>query len=231
MNAVGTAISQSEHLRREYRADEAVVFWKTDGPFGGLSNMARGFPVQVGNHEIASVEALYQALRFPDSPPVQLEVLRAPNAWLAKRVALEHATQSRPDWQGVRVAVMRWCLKLKLGHAPRRFGALLEETGSAPIVERSTRDTFWGAVARPDGRLVGGNVLGRLLMELRENLRRDGVNAFECVAVPDGSRFILLGEQVSSTTCRPLEPAPAAQSALPFATSPSPTLPARSRST
>lgn len=225
------AMPPAERLRREYLAESAVVFWKTDGPFGGLSNLARGFPVRVGDVDVASVEALYQALRFPHLPAVQHDVLRAPNAWLAKRVAREHARQSRQDWHHVRVTVMRWCLRLKLGHAPLRFGGLLEKTGSAPIVERSTRDAFWGAIAQPDGRLVGGNVLGRLLMELREMLRNEGAGAFESVVAPEGMQFVLLGREVTLTPCRALDPVPEAQSALPFATGSNPSHPGRPRST
>src|SRR2546426_7568195 len=39
------------------------------------------------------------------------------------------------------------------------------------IVEDSRKDDFWGAKASDEGTLVGMNVLGRLLMELREDLR------------------------------------------------------------
>ena len=47
---------------------------------------------------------------------------------------------------------------------------LLAATGERPIVEVSTRDPWWGA--RPVAhRYEGNNVLGRLWMELRQQLR------------------------------------------------------------
>lgn len=35
-------------------------------------------------------------------------------------------------------------------------------------MELSRKDPFWGAKAQPSGMLLGSNVLGRLLMELRK---------------------------------------------------------------
>lgn len=40
-----------------------------------------------------------------------------------------------------------------------------------PIVEESYRDQFWGAKPIDGETLVGMNILGRLLVELRERLR------------------------------------------------------------
>ncbi len=48
--------------------------------------------------------------------------------------------------------------------------AALAATGARPIVEVSTRDPWWGT--RPAGDSYrGANVLGRLWMELRQQLR------------------------------------------------------------
>ena len=48
--------------------------------------------------------------------------------------------------------------------------AVLAATGDRPIVEVSARDPWWGA--RPvSNRYEGTNVLGRLWMELRQQLR------------------------------------------------------------
>jgi len=47
------------------------------------------------------------------------------------------------------------------------------DTGDRPIVEESRRDDFWGAKPVDECTLVGMNVLGRLLMELREAVKTD----------------------------------------------------------
>ncbi len=50
--------------------------------------------------------------------------------------------------------------------------AVLAETADRPIVEVSTRDPWWGARPVAD-RFEGHNVLGRLWMELRQQLREN----------------------------------------------------------
>ena len=58
--------------------------------------------------------------------------------------------------------------------APRPDTAIapLAETGERPIVEVSARDPWWSAKPFAD-RYEGRNVLGRLWMELRQQLRQD----------------------------------------------------------
>ena len=183
---------------RHYRRDEAIVFLKTREEFGGLSNMAGGFPLRVNGAEIRTSEALYQACRFPDRPDVQREILKQRSPMTAKMKSKPHRGCTRPDWNRVRVRVMRWCLRVKLAQNWDTFSGLLESTGNLPIVEESRRDTFWGAKPDGDHRLVGMNVLGRLLMELRKKAREGGVEAFHHIAPPELDHFRLLG--------RPVEP-------------------------
>ncbi len=53
---------------------------------------------------------------------------------------------TRPDWEQVRVAVMQWCLRVKLAQNWTRFSELLLSTGDMPIVEMKVRRSdFWGA--------------------------------------------------------------------------------------
>lgn len=159
-------------LLRRYRADECVVFHKTREAHGGLSNMAAGFPLHINDVAIRTSEALYQACRFPHLPDVQAEIIAQRSPMSAKMKGKPHRVNSRPDWQQVRVAIMRWCLRIKLAQNWNRFHTLLMETGQCPIVEKSFKDAFWGA--KPEGgMLIGGNVLGRLLMEIRD-LARNG---------------------------------------------------------
>ena len=65
---------------------------------------------------------------------------------------------------------MRWVLRLKREANAAEIDAGLAATGHRPIVEVSMRDPWWGARPVAD-RYEGRNVLGRLWMELREQLR------------------------------------------------------------
>jgi predicted NAD-dependent protein-ADP-ribosyltransferase YbiA (DUF1768 family) len=68
---------------------------------------------------------------------------------------------------------MKMCLKLKLEQHPELNDKLVA-TGNATIIEDCTthdRESarFWGAV-KIDGEWVGENVLGKIWMEIREEL-------------------------------------------------------------
>src|SRR5205814_1777426 len=117
-------------------------------------------------------EALYQACRFPHRADVQKLILAERSPMGAKMRSKPYRSDSRSDWEQVNVVVMHWCLRVKLAQNWKAFGTLLLSTGDKPIVEESHRDTFWGAKkekSAPDT-LIGQNVLGRLLMELRAGL-------------------------------------------------------------
>ena len=160
--------------RREYRAGECAVFWKTREQFGGLSNMAGGWRLRVHGIPVPSSEALYQACRFPDRPDVQERIIAQSSPMAAKMVSKPYrGEEDRPNWDNVRVEVMDWCLRVKLAQHWGRFSKLLLSTGDRPIVERSRRDDFWGAKLSPDDTktLVGQNVLGCLLEDLRTQVR------------------------------------------------------------
>jgi type I restriction enzyme S subunit len=153
--------------------ENCVVLYKVGEEWGGLSNMSNDFPLRVNGQPVGSSEALYQACRFPHRPDWQREILDAPHAMRAKMIARRDGRRkehSRPDWQEVQVEVMSWCLRVKLAQHFERFGGLLRRTSPRPIVERSRKDRFWGAVLESDGVLRGQNRLGLLLMELRDEL-------------------------------------------------------------
>jgi ribA/ribD-fused uncharacterized protein len=183
---------------RFYRRDEVVTFRRTNEPFGGLSNMAPGFPIRLAGRRIRTAEALYQACRFPHLPDVQRMILDEGSPMTAKMRSKPYRADSRPDWDEVRVSIMRWCLRAKLASNWSKFSSLLLETADRPIVEDSNKDDFWGA--RPDEEsLAGRNVLGRLLMELRDKLRADP-QALQVVHPLAIECFLLLGEPIGTIT-------------------------------
>ncbi|MEZ5594131.1 MAG: NADAR family protein, partial [Gammaproteobacteria bacterium] len=190
---------------RTYERASSVVFLKTNEAFGGLSNMAGGFPLRVNGVRILTSEALYQACRFPHLPDVQRLIIEQRSPMTAKMKSKPHRSNSRRDWFQVRVKIMRWCLRVKLAQNWRKFSELLLETGDRPIVEQSRKDDFWGAKPVDDGTLVGMNVLGRLLMELREAVKaetRETLCFVEPLAIPD---FLLGGEPIGVVATRVAE--------------------------
>lgn len=191
-------------LLRTYSRSEVVVFYKTKEAFGGLSNMASGFPLQINNVRIFTAEALYQACRFPHRPKIQEEIIAQHSPMTAKMKSKPYRHDSRPDWYEVRHKVMRWCLRVKLAQNFDEFGRLLLSTCDKSIVEQSRKDDFWGAklVDEAGEILVGQNVLGRLLMELREKLKDDSIGALKNVPPLDIPNFMILGKPIETVTAR-----------------------------
>lgn len=155
---------------RTYNRLECIAFRKTAESFGGLSNMAGGYPLNVNGVKILTSEALYQACRFPHLPNVQHLIIAERSPMTAKMVSKPYRDNSRVDWDIIRTRIMRWCLQIKLVQNWDKFSRLLLETGDLPIVEDSRKDAFWGAKPVDETSLVGANALGRLLMQLREQI-------------------------------------------------------------
>lgn len=178
---------QDDYPMRNWNRDTSIVFRKTREEWGWLSNMAAGFPIEIAGTVWSTSEALYQALRFPDHPEVQELILNEKSPMAAKMKSKPHrADSSRADWDDVRVEVMYWCLQAKLVANPNTFGDQLTSTKKLDIVEDSSKDRFWGAVAEDDERLAGRNVLGSLLMKLRrEYVVGDELWATGTLAVPE----------------------------------------------
>ena len=190
----------SSDQSRTYDREQCVTFLKTNTHFGALSNMAGGFPLSVSGIKIRTSEALYQACRFPHLPDVQRLIIEQRSPMTAKMKSKPYRKNSRQDWDQVRVKIMRWCLRVKLAQNWQTFSSLLLETGDRPIVEESRKDAFWGANPIDRRSLVGRNVLGRLLMELREVIKAQNENTLlevTPVAIPD---FLLGGRPIGMVT-------------------------------
>ncbi|AUG39675.1 DUF1768 domain-containing protein [Pseudomonas chlororaphis] len=187
-------------LLRTYVRSEVVVVYKTKEAFGGLSNMASGYPLQINGIRILTTEALYQACRFPHMPEVQREIIGQHSPMTAKMKSKPYRKNSRSDWDEVRYKVMRWCLRVKLAQNYVEFGRLLLATHDRPIVEQSRKDDYWGAKLADElsETLAGQNVLGRLLMELREKLKEDSEERLKIVPPLGIPHFTLLGKSIET---------------------------------
>ncbi|MGC1199354.1 MAG: NADAR family protein [Geitlerinemataceae cyanobacterium] len=188
--------------QRTYRRQESITFRKTTEPFGGLSNMAGGYPLFVNGIKILTSEALYQACRFPHLPDVQQLIIAERSPMTAKMKTKPYRDNSRPDWEFVRTRVMRWCLQVKLVQNWDKFSQLLLETGDLPIVEDSWKDDFWGAKPQAGEMLVGINALGRLLMQLREQVKSGELTVQTIIKPLSLPNFLLYGQEINSISAR-----------------------------
>ena len=181
---------------RIYNPKEVITFSNTKGIFGGLSNMAPNYPLFVNEINIPNVEALYQACRFPLFPHIQEEIILQNSPIDAKNISKKYLQYTRQDWENVKFSIMKWCLEVKLLQNWDTFSHLLESTGNKQIVEYSVKDAVWGAIPDETGNLVGKNALGRLLMELRENIIFKGYKP-QFVKPLNISAFLLFNSEIS----------------------------------
>jgi ribA/ribD-fused uncharacterized protein len=141
---------------------EAILGFQ--GDYRWLSNFWPAAVVLPGDSQgYPTVEHAFQAAKTGD-PGARRQIRGAAHPGRAK--ALGRALgRRRPDWEVVRVGIMRELLRQKFGVEPLRSRLLA--TGSAYLEEGNTwGDTFWG---RCNG--VGRNELGQLLMSIRAELR------------------------------------------------------------
>lgn len=207
-----SSASSSDHgddLLRSYQRGEVVLVYKTKDDFGGLSNMAGGFPLVVNGIRIPTTEALYQACRFPRLPDVQREIIAQHSPMTAKMKSKPHRNLTRADWDSVKFKIMRWCLRVKLAQHYNEFGRLLLATKDRPIVELSRKDDYWGTkLQRDEETLVGQNVLGRLLMALRQRIQEEDASKLRIVeplSIPD---FLLVDRPIGTVTSQAPQPVP-----------------------
>lgn len=113
-----------------------------------------------------TLEHAFQATKTADVVE-RVEILSAQTPGKAKR--LGRAVNLRPDWEDVKVEVMRGLIEQKFGPLlnPELVRAL-RLTGEALLVEGNYwHDNYWGVCFCEQCLGVGENVLGRLLMVRR----------------------------------------------------------------
>jgi ribA/ribD-fused uncharacterized protein len=91
---------------------------------------------------------------------------RARSAHEAFKIAEQYRDQRHPDWDSIKVSIMRVILRAKVQQHEYVRRKLLE-TGDRLLVENSWRDPYWGWGPNRDGQ----NMLGKLWMEIRAELR------------------------------------------------------------
>jgi len=154
-------------MNHKLDTDTQVFFYEND--FYPLSNFS-AFTLQWKGFRFDTSEAAYHWEKFPDHPGIQLEILEAPSAHEAFKLAEKHAELRRTDWDIVKLPIMANILRAKAEQHEYVRRKLLA-TGDRELVEDSWRDNYWGW--GEDGK--GRNWLGKLWMAIRKELRDETV--------------------------------------------------------
>jgi ribA/ribD-fused uncharacterized protein len=164
---------------RKYIINDVISFYRTNEKFGLLSNMKGRLMLHVNGMKFYSSEAIYQALKFSQID-IQNKIACEKSPIIAKRIAQGYKNEIRNDWERNKNNIMRLVLRIKALQC-QDFCNLLLSTKDT-IVEISRKDDYWGAKKINNDELFGKNVLGRLLMELREELKEELLlNRTECI--------------------------------------------------
>ena len=151
--------------------DEIRFYRASERPYGAFSNLFRR-DVEFEGETFATSEHAYQAGKAR-KPEVRRWLMAAPSpALLAMAAHGLYYWDVAPGWSTSKFDRMRAVLRAKFAqHEDLR--ELLLSTGDARLIEAATVDSdvnrLWGEV---NG--VGRNMLGVLLMEVRDELRDDG---------------------------------------------------------
>lgn len=153
-----------------YPADKCAPVHKVNGEWGIFSNFART-PLIVDGLMFKSAEQLFQLMKFRAVEPLSAVYAANNPKMTAKKW---EKTCRRPDWGCMVVDAIKYCLQTKYEQNDM-FRSALEESRGLFIVEDQTSfpkryaDT-WGVKLKGQA-YEGPNLLGRLLMELRDSGR------------------------------------------------------------
>lgn len=135
------------------------------GRYHFLSNFSAS-PIRFDGATYPTVEHAFQAAKTEDRE-ARHKIARAATPGIAKR--LGRSVELRPGWDDIRDLVMLRLLRLKFSDP--ELAEKLDATGDKVLIEGNHwHDTYWGAVWS-DGMWRGKNTLGKLLMQIREELR------------------------------------------------------------
>jgi hypothetical protein len=144
---------------------EPIHFYSTTGEYGCFSNFYR-CAIHLEGKSWRTSEHYFQAQKFAGTEHEE-EVRQAKTAREAANLGRMRSKPLRADWNKVRDAVMREVVLAKFSqHDDLR--EILLATGEAELVEHTTNDSYWG----DGGDGSGENKLGKILMSVREELRK-----------------------------------------------------------
>ncbi|MDE6521612.1 MAG: NADAR family protein [Muribaculaceae bacterium] len=156
---------------QSYPADQCAPFSKVAGKWGIFSNFA-STPIEIDGITYKNSEQLFQCQKFTDEVALS-DILGANGMTIKMKAKKWEKICLRPDWGSMIVDAMKFAIRKKYEQS-EDFRTALEASKGFFIVEdqtslpRKTANT-WGAKLISDC-YVGPNLMGQLLMELREEL-------------------------------------------------------------
>lgn len=145
---------------------QAIKFYRVNDPYGFFSNFAP-YPIQLKDKIWPTTEHYFQAQKFAGTEHEEI-IRQEPSPMQAANMGRERSRPLRKDWEKVKDDIMYTALHAKFTQHPDLHAELLA-TGDAELIEHTRNDRYWGDGGDGSGR----NMLGKLLMKLRAELREE----------------------------------------------------------
>ena len=156
-----------------YPKAQTVCIRKTKDEWGVLGNFYMT-PIVVNGVTFDCTERLFHLMKFKPDATEGIREVKKVSAGLRIKMKMKSICKNHPEWlhdhwPTMVVDAMKFCLTLKYEQCEFFRNELQRSRGKFIVEDETSRklDT-WGAVLRGE-EYVGPNLLGRLLMELRDN--------------------------------------------------------------
>jgi N-glycosidase YbiA len=143
---------------------DVIKFYSTKDEFGCFSNFA-AYPIKLKGKVWPTSEHYFQAEKFAGSEYAE-DIRLAKTPMIAARMGRDRSKKFRPDWEKVKDEIMYQAVKAKFTQH-EDLQAILLSTENAELIEHTENDSYWADGG--DGK--GKNMLGKILMRVREELR------------------------------------------------------------
>lgn len=151
-----------------------IQFYSVRAEYGEFSNFAP-FPITLRGKIWPTPEHYFQAQKFAGTEHAEA-IRKTRSPMIAARMGRDRKKPLRRDWESVKDDIMREAVRAKFTQYPELLMLLLS-TGDARLVEHTTNDSYWG----DGGDGSGKNMLGQILMQVRDQLRRDNAAGSEAL--------------------------------------------------
>ena len=145
-----------------------IYFYKAWQSYGCFSNFSL-HGIDINGTYWSTVEHYYQAQKFVGTKDAAIipVIHGAESPEQAAALGRCPSRQVRRDWEVVKTSIMRTAVLEKF-RTHREIREIILATGDELLVEDSPTDYFWGCGAKKSGQ----NYLGRVLMDVRSELRQ-----------------------------------------------------------
>ncbi|OJJ21782.1 Swarming motility protein YbiA [marine bacterium AO1-C] len=146
-------------------SDQSIKFYSVAEAYGEFSNFAP-YPIKLKGKTWPTSEHYFQAQKFAGTSHED-KIRKAASPMKAAELGRTRKVRIRANWDHMKDNIMLEAVHAKFAqHADLQ--ELLLDTGDAKIIEHTENDDYWG----DGGDGSGKNRLGKILMKVREELRK-----------------------------------------------------------